>query len=253
MRVISCRDGKLQELAEVGLKVSGARGFRSGVSGIDELAPEGALVRGAVHEILSEAKAGEGKFFAAVMARAACGMGDSPMSSMKNTGGSPVALPLVWCDPKKELYPPALASLGIDLRNVYVLHPKDEADEAWAVAECLKCRGVGAVIASPGRLSRVVARKLQLAAEVGGTVGILLRPVGRGSEIYAAATRWLVAPCPGERTVQRWKVTLIHGHGGRVGESVFLEHCRETNSVRAVEKLGDRSVEAAPARRAASA
>ncbi|HEX8524617.1 MAG TPA: hypothetical protein VF669_20340 [Tepidisphaeraceae bacterium] len=231
MRVISCRDGKLQELAEAGLKTSSARSFQTGIAALDELAPDHTFARGAVHEILSTPQNTPGTFFAAVLAKAASsrGMGVSPMR------------PTIWSDPTQQLYPPALANLGIDLSQVYLLHPKDEADEAWAVAECLKCPGVGAVIASPKRLSRVVARKLQLAAETGGAVGILLRTTGRGSEIYAAATRWLVAPAPGERTIQRWTVELLHGHGGRIGQSVFLEHCRETNSVRALAELANRS------------
>jgi len=100
---------------------------------------------------------------------------------------------------------------------------------------------VAAVVAEmkPGqRLSRLEARRLQLSAERGGGVGLLLRPWGnRLSAEHAAATRWLVRPAPGERTVQRWKVQLVHGHGGRVGGVVILEHSRETNRVRAVEKL----------------
>ena len=51
-----------------------------------------------------------------------------------------------------------------------------------------------------------------------------------------------------ERTVQRWKMQLIHGHGGRVGQAVFLEYHRDTaqtNAVRATEQLVYRSAETA--------
>ena len=65
-------------------------------------------------------------------------------------------------------------------------------------------------------------------------------PYDRTSNVYAAATRWLVAPMRGERTIQRWTIQLIHGHGGRIGQTVILEWCREDNSVRAIEKLPDR-------------
>ena len=149
-------------------------------------------------------------------------------------------LPVIWCDPRGEIYPPALATLGFDLAKVYLLHPRSLADEAWAITECLRCRGVGAVIAAPPSLSRIEARRLQLAAERGGTVGILLRQRGRDDAVYAAATRWLVTPHPGELNIQRWTIQLLHGHGGRVGQTVFLEWNREINSVRAVEKLADR-------------
>jgi hypothetical protein len=104
---------------------------------------------------------------------------------------------------------------------------------------------VAAVVANVDyRLSRVEARRLQLSAERGGGVGLLLRPAGRAvSSEHAAVTRWLVRPAPGERTVQRWSVQLIHGHGGRVGQAVILEYSRETNRVRAVEQLADRPAE----------
>jgi protein ImuA len=226
MRLISCHNGKLQELAEIGLKNAEARSFKTSIAAIDRLAPGEVFSRGAVHEILSRSDHETGTFFAAILAGGAAGM---------NT-----LAPIIWCDPRKRLYPPALASLGIDLANLYVLHPRDEADEAWAVAECLRCKGVGAVIASPERLSRIAARKLQLAAETGQSAAILLRRIGPGSNIYAAATRWLVMPHPGERTIRRWKIQLVHGHGGRIGQSVFLEHCRETGVVRAAAELADR-------------
>jgi hypothetical protein len=125
------------------------------------------------------------------------------------------------------------------LNQVYLLHPS-ESDQTWAVAECLRCKGVGAVVAAIPRLTRVEARRLQLAAEAGGTTGIFLRPAGRGADVYSAATRWLVRPAPGLRTVQRWSIQLLHGHGGRIGHTVILEYCRENHLVRATHQLADR-------------
>jgi protein ImuA len=182
------------------------------------------LRRGAVHEILSGPSDGTPLFFAMLLA--AC-----------STGA------IIWCDPGRSLYPPALAAHGVDLGRLLLLKPSSDAELTWAVGECLKCPGVGAVVAevkARHRLTRVEARRLQLSAERGGGMGILLRPAGKASAEHAAATRWLVRPAPGERTVQRWAVQLVHGHGGRVGGVVILEHSRETNRVRAVEKLADR-------------
>lgn len=233
MRLISCHNGKLQHLAEAGLKLSPERTFRTGLPHIDQLAG-GSLARGAVHELLAAPDHGQPFFLATILARAAS-----------------ASSPLIWSDPRNELYPPALIELGVDLRSVFLLHPDNPADELWALCECLKCKGVGAVVAPISRLTRLSARRIQLAAETGGTTAILLRPNGTGSQIYAAATRWLVAPAPGERSVQRWMIQLLHGHGGRVGQSVFLEYCREKRVVRSSEKLVDR--QAAPAIAGASA
>jgi protein ImuA len=232
MRMISAHSGKLQMLETAGLKASPTRTFTTGLHALDAVAPRQSWTRGAVHELLFERSHGQPRFVAALIAQAA--------SSLKNE-----MLPLIWSDPHQEVYPPALASLGFDLAKTWLLHPPTPADETWAVTESLRCRGVGAVIAAPQKLSRIEARRLQLAAETGGSVGILLRQKGRGDAIYAAATRWLVAPHPGERTVQRWTIQLLHGHGGRVGQSVFLEWCRETHTVRALEKLADRPSEPA--------
>ena len=231
MKLITSQGGRLLTLGEalgegptVVATSSDVPSFSTGLPALDALCPGGALRRGAVHEVLSEPSDGTPLFFAMLLARAA---------------GSTI----IWCDPGRAIYPPALVAHGIDLDRLLLLKPKNDAELTWAVGECLKCRGVGAVVAevkARHRLSRLEARRLQLSAERGGGVGLLLRPAGKASAEHAAATRWLVRPAPGERTVQRWEVQLVHGHGGRVGEVVILEHSRETNRVRAAEKLADR-------------
>jgi protein ImuA len=157
---------------------------------------------------------------------------------------------VIWCDPRGELYPPAVAAMGIPLNRFYVLRADSARDHIWAVAECLRCKGVSATVAPVEKLTRLEARRLQLAAEQGGGAGILLRPLDRHASVYAAATRWLVAPMRGQRTVQRWQVQLIHGHGGRIGRAVVLEHHRDTRrleaiSLRAPAQLADRPARAA--------
>ena len=112
----------------------------------------------------------------------------------------------------------------------------------WGMAESLRCPGVAAVIGAAGALSRIEARRLQLAAETGAGTGLLLRTPLRGRQLpshYAAATRWIVSPASGDPTVQRWKIRLVHCHGGDSEKTILLEHCRETNSVRAVSELAD--------------
>lgn len=196
------------------------KGFATGFDELDALAPAKRFARGAVHEVLSEAGQGRAIFFAMLLARAACGITPAPLPH-----GA-----IIWCDPAGEIYPPALAAFGIPLQRMFLLKTHSDRETVWAVAECLRCKGVGAVVAAPAPLSRIEARRLQLAAERGGGAGVLLRPArGRGSTCHAAATRWLVRPVPGERTLQRWSVQLIHGHGGRVGQNVILECSRENH------------------------
>lgn len=252
MRLITCHAGHLQALLPGELPAS--KSFTTGLAALDGLLPGGGFARGAVHEILSPA-GGATLFFALLLARSA-----AQERRMENRGWkmeertafvhSPSSRAIVWCDPDRTLYAPALASAGVALERLYLLRPKNAADAVWALAECLRCRGVAAAVAAPPRLSRVEARRLQLAAERGGGIGLLLRGAGEASAPYAAATRWLVAPVQGERTVQRWKLQLLHCHGGSIGKTIILEHSRETNSVRAADELVHREAPAAGDRRA---
>jgi hypothetical protein len=63
--------------------------------------------------------------------------------------------------------------------------------------------------------------------------------------VYAAATRWLIKPMPGERMTQRWSMQLIYGHGGQVGSNIILGHCRWTHRITAIKKPADPGVETA--------
>jgi protein ImuA len=269
MQLLACHNGRLLRTT---LSLSGeaddalasrlkpGRAFRTQLAALDAIAPDGAFACGAVHEILADPAHGSPKFFAAMLARAA--LNESSVGGGR--GGA-----VVWCDPDGELYPPALAGLGIPLDRLYLLRPRTLADEAWAVAEALRCPGVAATVATvrPGRgryaFTRTQARRLQLAAERGGGAGILIRPcwgrAGSGANIYAAATRWLVEPAGGERNVQKWRIQLTHGHGGRLNQAIILEHHRDqrsgtdpdpdrqTHPVRAVKELADRPLPAAAA------
>ena len=247
MQLVSCQGGVLRTVSVRGLPgatdARPGRSFVTGLAALDALPPGGAFVRGAVHELLFAPGHPPPRTLALVLARAALASAEGSAD-----GGAGA---VVWSDPRGELYPPALAAGGLPLDRVFLLRPRSEADEAWAVAECLRSSGVAAVVADPPRLTRVGARRLQLAAEAGGGVGLLLRST-RSAQHYAAATRWLVAPAPGEAAVQRWRVELAHGHGGRVGAAVFLEVCRDASDasdtstpaaphyVRAVDAVADR-------------
>ena len=279
MKLISCQNGRiLTSLKSEQTFAASDKIIPTGLGALDEVAPEGGFEQGAIHEILSSPQHGAARTFALTLSRLChfSGTASGPLSLRERAGvrefsdleclshrtpPHPNPLPegegtnagaLVWCDDTSDLYPPAIALSGIPLNRLYLLRPEKRDDLIWAITECLRCKGVAVTIAQINHLSRIEARRLQLAAERGGGMGLLLRPMiqTRGARgelqappVYAAATRWLVEPTQGERTVQRWNVQLIHGHGGRVGKTVILEHNRETNLVRAVEKLADRPME----------
>jgi len=209
------------------------RGFRTGIEALDEMAPHGQFQGGAVHELLWRKSAGFPLSFALLLARAA-----------QENGGA-----IAWNDPDRELYLPAVAAAGIDLRRLVLLRCSGRSEQMWALAECLRCPGLSAMVASVDKLSAIEARRLQLAAERGGGVGVLMRRYeSRNIATYAAASRWLIEPAPGSPQVQRWNVELLHGHGrrssfnpGRTSQVLLLEVDRETRAVRASGQLADRS------------
>jgi protein ImuA len=246
MRLIACHDGKLliRDCSDpvAGLVATGGS-FSSGFADLDAIAPGGAFTRGAIHELLTDPGDGKAMFLAMLLA-----------GSAANPSGS-----IIWCERANELYPPALAAHGFPLERLFLLHPRadpqgkpirplrqtqgrqaQDGEMIWAATESLRCKGIGAVIAAVPRLSRIEARRLQLAAERGGGVGLLLRHSGQGSLHHAAATRWLIRPAPGSQTAQRWTIQLLHGHGGRVGQTLCLEHCRETNHLHPFAPVADR-------------
>lgn len=205
----------------------------TGLDGLDEIAPQGAFQCGAVHELLWPQKSIYPTSLALLLAVAA----------QKNGGA------VAWSDPNRELYLPALSAAGIDLGRLILLRCRNRADQLWAIAECLRCLGVCMTIAAVDRLGQIDARRLQLAAERGGGVGLFMRPYAPGvNDYYAAATRWLFQPAPGNERVQRWKIQLLHGHGGQIGKVLLLEVDRETGALRVSAPLADRSGASAPAR-----
>jgi protein ImuA len=287
MRLISCHNGQLLTIDTIdscaavtqnSLLPAKIKLFSTTLPALDALLPAAGLMRGAVHELLWSAKSNKQDvndfkpfFFAAWLARAAIKMRGGtgvPFVKKKKTlygrdAHATSKKPIVWSDPRNELYPPALGALGIPLDRLFLLKPKTPEDEIWAVTQCLACKGVGATVAAIPRLTRIQARRLQLAAERGGGVGLILRPHDpnlTGSKEHAAATRWLIEPAQGERTIQRWKIQLIHGHGGQTHRSVYLEYDRdcesgsdETDRVRATPILADRPPQAPPAQKRARA
>jgi hypothetical protein len=210
------------------------------LSALADLLPCDGLRCGAMHEILGQ-RGTPPWSFALLLAHAAANV-------------SPRRGTIVWSDPRGELNPPALSS-AIAIRRLFLLRIQNPSDELWAVVQCLRCPAVAATIASPASLGDIEARRLQLAAEQGGGVGVLIR---RHDDLarahYAAATRWLVRPAPGNSLVQRWSVQLIHGHGGKIGKNIFLEICRDAfqpDHMCALDALADRSDSAPPAKASA--
>lgn len=127
------------------------------------------------------------------------------------TGG-----PVVWVLPAHQPETPMLWGLPEGLSDrLLLVRAKGETDLLWAVEEALRSAEVGVVLAEPEKpLSLTAGRRLQLAAEAGRTLGVMLIRQGQGSN--ATETRWTAAPIAGDSTLARW--SLIKNKSGTLGE-----------------------------------
>lgn len=115
---------------------------------------------------------------------------------------------LIWMDPEGELYPPAAAALGMPLERLLVMRAPRAADVLWATEQALRCRAVAAVVAPLRALDVAASRRLQLAAEEGGGVGLLLREGPVRGHCFSAG-RLACEPAGGTLRVLRVRVTVL--------------------------------------------
>lgn len=186
------------------------------IPGLAECLPEGGLPAGSLVELLS-AREGSGAWsMALLMAREACAQRKA----------------LVVTDWQGCFYPPAAASLGIDLDRLVIVRPAKRRD-AYAVADqALCCPGVGAAIGWYEELRTLDVRRLQLAAETGGGLGFLLRPSGALRVPSFATLRLLVTPVASADSLRSLRLDVVRCRGGRSGKSIFLGIDDETGHVR---------------------
>ena len=152
------------------------RGVPTGHAALDAVLPETGWLQGALIEVISpQWGIGELQLFLPAMAAA-----------------TQANKQLAWISPPYIPYPPALVSSGISLRHLLVLRPPRHQDIPWAMETVLRQRCCAMVLAWPGRLVPKTVRRLQLAAEAGGGVGVLFQSEHRDSSF--AATRLLLTP-----------------------------------------------------------
>ena len=111
--------------------------------------------------------------------------------------------------------------------------------------QALRCPAVAATVAWPERLDGRTFRRLQLAAEAGGGLGLLLRPSRARDEPSWAEIRLRVEPLPaaGPEAGRRLRVEVLRCRGQAEGQRVELEIDDATRIVHlapAVETAQDR-------------
>jgi protein ImuA len=186
-----------------------------GVNVIDEHLPEDGLAVGALHEV---AGGGNGAVDGAAAALFAAGIA-------ARTRGR-----VLWCVTRQDLFAPALASAGLAADRIIYIEAGDEKAVLACFEEALQHRRLGAVVAEVGRLCMTASRRLQLAAEGSGVIGLALRRWRRQADAAdfgqptAATTRWRVTslpstplPVPGVGRA-KWRLELARCRGGESAE-----------------------------------
>jgi protein ImuA len=127
--------------------------------------------------------------------------------------------PLAWIGPALP-YAPGLLALGLDPARLLAVRAAGEADLLWSLEEVARSGQTQVVVAQLRGLDRIAGRRLQLAAERGGTALLVLesRPLG---EPVPALTCWRVAAAPAGPAVgplfpppPAWQVELLRARGG---------------------------------------
>lgn len=145
---------------------------------------------------------------------------------------------LIVIDSRGDFYPPACPSLGLDLHTLVVVRPRKADEVLWTLEQALRTPGVGVVVCPWRRLTAQHFRRLQLAAEAGGSLGMLLRPGRFRGESSFAEVRWGVRALPsGEGHRRRWRVELLRARRQMTGGSVELELRDDGNRLHLVPAL----------------
>jgi protein ImuA len=103
--------------------------------------------------------------------------------------------------------------------RVIYLEVGDEKTVLACFEECLRHRGLAAAVAEVARPSMAASRRLQLAAEESGTIGVAVRRWRRQAEASdyrhptAATTRWRISVLPSTPRYLRLPADLVHEAG----------------------------------------
>lgn len=164
---------------------------------------------------------------------------------------------VLWCLRGRDLFAPALASVGLPPDRVIFVETGRDAEVLPAMEEGLRHGGLAGVVGEAARLSLVASRRLLLAAEGSGVPAFVLRRWRNEAEREAAGepnaafTRWRIGPAPSQPlplpalAPTRWRVELLRCRGAEPS-SWIVEACDAQGRLALPSELPDRP--AAPVR-----
>ena len=205
-------------IAQLQTDIHRLEGFKPATSPAVDLAlgsmhkafPGGVFPSGAVHEFLSA----EMDDLAAVS-----GFMMGLMSQMMARHGA-----ILWISPHRRLFPPALASYGMQPDQLIFVDVPKENDVMPVLYEALKCSAVSTVVAEARNLDFNTSRRLQLAVEQSRATGFVIRKAIQKLNPTACVSRWKISSLPSEAYeglpgmgFPKWRVTLLRMRNGKTG------------------------------------
>ena len=132
---------------------------------------------------------------------------------------------VLWALARRDLFAPGLAGAGLGPDRILYAECGRDEDVLAVMEEGLRHGGLAAVVGEVGRALMPATRRLQLAAEEGGTPALMLRRRRGGGEDplsppSAAVTRWRLACLPSSPLPvagigrPRWRLALARQRGG---------------------------------------
>src|ERR1700677_5196073 len=177
--------------------------WSTGKSALDARLPGGGWPTASLIEVLLD-DTGLGEVQLLLPALVAC-----QRSAVQSSGDAPW---LVWIAPPHEPYAPALAQQGIDLGRLLVVRPTTDTEALWAAEQALSSGVCAAVLLWLKGTDDRWLRRLKLAAEAGGSLGVLFRPERHRFESSPAALRLLLT-----QGDEYPRLDIIKVQGGRPG------------------------------------
>jgi protein ImuA len=120
-------------------------------------------------------------------------------------------------------YGPGLDPLGVNTQRLLIVKTRRDVDLLWSMEEALRCSDLAVVVGEGVAPNLTAVRRLQLAAETGGTTALLIMPPGGATLNVAALTYWRVMAAPAPATIlptlhPAWDVELVRCRGGKPGQ-----------------------------------
>jgi len=116
---------------------------------------------------------------------------------------------VLWMTPPHTLYPPALAQAGLSLERQLLIRATSRSDRLWTLEQALVSKRCAAIVGWVADIDGRWLRRLNLAAQRGDTLTVLLRPASSRAQHSPATLRILL-----ERTPRGLDLEIIKRRGG---------------------------------------